>query len=44
MDVVQAIMSRRSICDFINKDISLFIIDELLQASMQAPSAYNQQP
>jgi nitroreductase len=44
MDVVEAIIGRRSIRAFKNEDISAETVDKLLDASRWAPSAGNIQP
>lgn len=43
MEAMQAILSRRSIRRYTDKDISDQLVHELLQAAMSAPSAGNQQ-
>jgi len=44
MELMEAILTRRSIRKFKNKPIPNEILDELLRAAMQAPSAGNRQP
>lgn len=44
MDAMEAIISRRSIRQYLPQDISDDIIQKLLKAAMNAPSAGNQQP
>lgn len=44
MNAIQAIKTRRSIRQFTNREISGEQIDQLLEAAMSAPSAYNHQP
>lgn len=44
MDAYEAILTRRSIRNYIDKPISKDLIKELLEAGMSAPSAGNQQP
>jgi nitroreductase len=44
MDALQAIRTRRSIRAYTDQAVPETIIDELLGAAMQAPSARNQQP
>jgi nitroreductase len=44
MEVFEAILSRKSIRAFRQQTISLDLIEKLLKAAMQAPSAGNQQP
>jgi nitroreductase len=44
MDVLEAIKGRRSIRAFKSDDVSAEIVDKLIDAAMQAPSAGNIQP
>ena len=44
MDALQAILTRRSIRNFLSKEVELPKVDMLLRAAMQAPSAHNKQP
>jgi len=44
MDVMEAILSRRSIRQYIDKPVPEEVIKELLEAAMSAPSASNEQP
>jgi len=44
MQTMQAILTRRSIRKFKSDIVPRKVIDEILHAAMQAPSAYNQQP
>ena len=44
MDVIEAIKNRRSIRQFINKDISDEILRSIISAAIYAPSAKNRQP
>ena len=44
MDTLKAIFSRRSVRHFIEKDVPDSIVQTLLRAGMQAPSARNEQP
>ena len=44
MEVYQAIMKRRSIRKYEDKPVTRDIIERLLRAAMQAPSAANQRP
>ena len=44
MDAIGAILSRRSIRRYKKKAIPQELLDELLNAAMQAPSACNEQP
>jgi len=44
MDVLQAIISRRSVRNFLTKPIEAHKTELLLRAAMQAPSAHNRQP
>jgi len=44
MELMEAILTRRSIRKFKNKPIPNEILDKLLHAAMQAPSAGNRQP
>jgi len=44
MDLMEAILTRRSIRQFKNQPVSKEIIEELLRAAMAAPSAGNRQP
>lgn len=44
MDVLEAIKGRRSIRDFRSDEVSVEIVEELLEAAMWAPSAGNIQP
>jgi nitroreductase len=44
MDAMQAILSRRSIRRYTDKDVSDEVVKELLEAAMSAPSAGNEQP
>jgi nitroreductase len=41
---MNAIFTRRSVRNFLEKDVEMEKIDKLLRAAMQAPSAANQQP
>ncbi len=44
MEALDAIRTRRSVRKFIDKKIQKDMIDKLLEAAMNAPSAGNQQP
>lgn len=44
MDVLEAIHTRRSIRKFLDQPVGEDLIEKLLAAAMQAPSARNQQP
>ena len=44
MDVIQTILSRRSIRKYTSQPVPQELIDELLKAAMSAPSAGNEQP
>ncbi len=44
MDTLKAIMTRRSVRDFIHDPVSKEDVQDLLKAGMQAPSAKNEQP
>ena len=44
MELMEGILTRRSIRKFTDKKVPKEIIDELLKAAMQAPSAGNNQP
>jgi nitroreductase len=44
MDAVEAIFTRRSIRKYLDKPVPEKIVEKLLAAAMQAPSARNQQP
>jgi nitroreductase len=44
MDVLETILSRRSIRSYQRKEVSLELIKELLKAAMYAPSAADEQP
>jgi len=44
MKTIEAILSRRSIRQFTNQPVSAELVDQLLEAAMQAPSARNTQP
>lgn len=44
METLEAISTRRSVRAFSNQPISENIIDKILHAAMQAPSAHNEQP
>ena len=44
MDVLEAIRTRRSIRKYLNQPVPEELMQELLAAAMQAPSARNQQP
>jgi len=44
MDAIEAILSRRSIRKYKKETLSKELIDELLSAAMNAPSACNEQP
>lgn len=44
MDIIELLLTRRSIRKYTNKDVSDEIIEKLLKAAMYAPSAGNQQP
>ena len=44
MDVLQAIHTRRSIRKYLDKPVPEELVQKLLAAAMQAPSARNQQP
>lgn len=44
MDAIEAILSRRSIRKYKKKAVPRKLIDELLNAAMQAPSACDEQP
>ena len=44
MDVLEAIRTRRSIRKYIDKPVPQDLVQKLLAAAMQAPSARNQQP
>ena len=42
--IVNSIFTRRSIRNYLNKEVDKSIIEQLLKAAMQAPSAGNQRP
>ncbi len=44
MELMEGILTRRSIRKFTDKSVTKEIIDDLLRAAMQAPSAGNNQP
>lgn len=44
METIQAIMTRRSIRKYTTQSVSAEVMDQLLKAAMQAPSARNTQP
>ena len=44
MDIIEAIFTRRSIRKYQNRDVPPELIEKLLRAAMQAPSARNAQP
>ncbi|MBQ7606556.1 MAG: nitroreductase family protein [Desulfovibrionaceae bacterium] len=44
MDTITAIMTRRSVRTFTDEDVSDALLEQLLRAGMQAPSAGNAQP
>jgi len=44
MDLMEAIYSRRSVRSYTDKQVEKPIVETLLQAAIQAPSALNQQP
>jgi len=44
METLQAILTRRSVRDFTNQDVSKEDLKDLLRAGMQAPSAGNERP
>ena len=44
MVIVNSIFTRRSIRKYLNKEVDNSIIEQLLKAAMQAPSAGNQRP
>ncbi|NOX88678.1 MAG: nitroreductase family protein [Calditrichaeota bacterium] len=44
MEVLQAIMTRRSVRNFKSDEIGQETVEKLLRAAMQAPSAHNKQP
>ena len=44
MDTIQTIMTRRSVRQFVPKAVSHEVVEMLLRAAMQAPSARNEQP
>ncbi len=44
MDAIQAVMTRRSIRSYKQEDVSEDMVQKLLQAAMNAPSAGNEQP
>jgi nitroreductase len=44
MDAVEAIFTRRSIRKYLDKPVPEELVEKLLAAAMQAPSARNQQP
>jgi len=44
MDAIEAIFTRRSIRKYLDKPVPEEIVEKLLAAAMQAPSARNQQP
>jgi nitroreductase len=44
MDLIQVMLSRRSIRRYTQQPVTDEVIDELLKAAMSAPSAHNQQP
>lgn len=44
METIEAILSRRSIRQFTNQPVSEELVEQLLEAAMQAPSARNTQP
>lgn len=44
MDALEAIMSRRSVRQFLPEPVSEELLEKILKAAMRAPSANNQQP
>jgi nitroreductase len=44
MDVMEAIYQRRAVRSYTSKPVARALIDKLLRAAVQAPSAMNQQP
>ena len=44
MEIIEAINKRRSIRKYTKKKISKSILEKILKAAMQAPSANNKQP
>jgi nitroreductase len=44
MDLIEAILSRRSIRNYTEQPVADEVIEDLLKAAMSAPSAHNQQP
>lgn len=44
MDAIESILTRKSVRNFINKEVEQEKIDTLLKAAMSAPSAVNKQP
>jgi nitroreductase len=44
MDAIEAIFTRRSIRKYLDKPVPVELVEKLLAAAMQAPSARNQQP
>jgi len=44
MDVIEAIMSRRSVRRFLAKPVGEEVLEQLIGAGMVAPSAHNEQP
>ena len=44
MDVIEAIMSRRSVRKFLDQPVGDGVLEQLIGAGMVAPSAHNEQP
>ena len=44
MDTLEAIRTRRSIRQFLNKDVDVAILKQIIEAGMRAPSSKNTQP
>ena len=44
MDVIEAIYQRRSVRAFANERVAAALVDDLVSAAVQAPSAMNLQP
>jgi nitroreductase len=44
MDVLEAIYQRRSVRDYTEQEVTPEVVEQLLEAATQAPSAANQQP
>jgi nitroreductase len=44
MDLMEAIYSRRSVRSYTDQQVEKAMVEALIQAAVQAPSALNQQP